>query len=154
VQVKWPNDVFLKQRKCCGILLESVPSIAGQTANRLVIGVGINVHNALDSPGAADSRTPNAISLGQVRHDIHIAEVARAVLVQLEESWSLFVGNESLQRAWQPHCLLTGRSTCWRSGDRSLDGICQGIDDDGALLLTTSPAEPPLKLYGGTVAYR
>lgn len=38
VSIKWPNDIYVNNKKICGILLES------QLPNYLVVGVGINVN--------------------------------------------------------------------------------------------------------------
>jgi BirA family transcriptional regulator, biotin operon repressor / biotin---[acetyl-CoA-carboxylase] ligase len=40
-QVKWPNDVLLKRRKVCGILVEAVWN--GDQARSVVVGIGVNV---------------------------------------------------------------------------------------------------------------
>ena len=48
VGLKWPNDVWLNNRKACGILVEVPPTRCG----RLVIGVGLNVNNSFDSAPA------------------------------------------------------------------------------------------------------
>ena len=118
---------------------------------RLVIGVGINIRNSTDLAGLPKSDLPSAISIDEVRQDVTITEVARSVLTHLERTWKLFNDDHSLQRAWQVHCLLTGRSIRWQSTEKSRTGICQGIDNDGALLLAAMPTEPAVKCYGGTV---
>lgn len=41
VSIKWPNDVFIKDKKVCGILLEAVTMTKMEC---LIIGVGINVN--------------------------------------------------------------------------------------------------------------
>ena len=38
VMIKWPNDVYVRNKKICGILLE------GQMPNYLIVGVGLNVN--------------------------------------------------------------------------------------------------------------
>lgn len=43
-RLKWPNDVLIRGRKVCGILVESSPNRNG--APRLVIGVGVNCQGA------------------------------------------------------------------------------------------------------------
>ncbi len=42
VQVKWPNDVYLAERKLCGILLQS--HFDGPSLRFLVLGIGVNVN--------------------------------------------------------------------------------------------------------------
>ena len=43
VRLKWPNDVFLGQRKLCGILIESTLRPTPKT----IVGIGLNVNNRL-----------------------------------------------------------------------------------------------------------
>jgi BirA family biotin operon repressor/biotin-[acetyl-CoA-carboxylase] ligase len=62
-RVKWPNDVYLNDRKICGILSESVPG----WRDRLVIGIGVNVNNGVKGtvnrgPAAETGRHNRAFS--------------------------------------------------------------------------------------------
>ncbi|MCA9311483.1 MAG: biotin--[acetyl-CoA-carboxylase] ligase [Phycisphaerales bacterium] len=58
LRLKWPNDVLIGGRKVCGSLCEVVPA-GGETV--LIVGVGMNVNNAMEATGLA---TP-ATSLGE-----------------------------------------------------------------------------------------
>ena len=44
ITYKWPNDLLIEGEKCAGILLEA--SLCGKKPDWLIIGIGINVHNA------------------------------------------------------------------------------------------------------------
>ena len=47
-QVKWPNDVYVSQKKIAGILIESVNTADGRL---FIIGIGINANNSMkDAP--------------------------------------------------------------------------------------------------------
>ncbi len=50
-QIKWPNDIVIRDRKLGGILIES--RLEQNLIHRAVIGVGINVTNPIPSTGAA-----------------------------------------------------------------------------------------------------
>ena len=43
VSIKWPNDVYVKDKKICGILLESVSK---ERIECLIVGVGLNVNQS------------------------------------------------------------------------------------------------------------
>lgn len=42
-QIKWVNDVFLNNKKICGILTEASVNPASQALNYIVVGIGINI---------------------------------------------------------------------------------------------------------------
>lgn len=59
VQIKWPNDIYWKDRKICGMLIEN--DLIGQWMYRSIIGVGINVNQEQFL-----SNAPNPVSLLQI----------------------------------------------------------------------------------------
>ena len=44
-KIKWPNDVFVQDKKICGILIEN--SCSGNRLARSIVGIGLNVCNVL-----------------------------------------------------------------------------------------------------------
>lgn len=42
VKIKWPNDIYVNDKKICGILLEGKSS--GDTLNAVIIGIGLNLN--------------------------------------------------------------------------------------------------------------
>src|SRR5947209_5612879 len=78
-KIKWPNDVLLKGRKVCGILIEQSAGSGDPRRARVVAGVGLNVQQTAADFAAAE--LPFATSLGQhtnVSLDTHA--VARTLL--------------------------------------------------------------------------
>lgn len=53
--IKWPNDVMLNDKKIAGLLTETV--FTGNTLDRLVIGIGLNVNQKKFSADVADTAT-------------------------------------------------------------------------------------------------
>lgn len=59
VSVKWPNDIFWKDKKIAGILIEN--KLTGVIINHSIVGIGINI-NEIKFPGKLDQ----AVSLKQI----------------------------------------------------------------------------------------
>jgi BirA family biotin operon repressor/biotin-[acetyl-CoA-carboxylase] ligase len=59
ISVKWPNDIYRNDRKICGMLIEN--SISGQQIHSSIIGIGLNLNQAVFTGEA-----PNAVSLRQI----------------------------------------------------------------------------------------
>jgi BirA family biotin operon repressor/biotin-[acetyl-CoA-carboxylase] ligase len=132
--IKWPNDVMLDGAKVCGILIES-PGGAAPAKDRLVIGIGINVNNSCRE-GMQDSG-PNRIALRDVSRQKHnlqdiLEAVLRAICVRLGQ---IGRNDSRLAKSWQDKCWLTEQCVEVQSGSTWIEGICLGIDTDGALLI-------------------
>lgn len=64
IRIKWPNDIYWKDQKIAGILIEN--DIVGKFITKSVIGIGINVNQ---QSFAKD--LPNPVSLRQITGTIH-----------------------------------------------------------------------------------
>ena len=81
VTVKWPNDVYVNDKKICGILLQ------GQIPNYLVIGVGINV-NQTEFDGDY-RKTPTSVLL-ETNRIIDIRRFKKGLYIYIDEQLDLF----------------------------------------------------------------
>jgi len=131
--VKWPNDVYLRGRKVCGILVEATSGARGM----LAIGIGVNVNNSLAE--APDELASSAIAVCDVaRCEVSRVDLLIAILQRLEKYLrELGSGDIRWQEHWRKRCLLTGRAVQLDAHGGRLVGICRGIDGDGALVLET-----------------
>lgn len=82
LKIKWPNDIYYKDKKLCGILIEH--SIMGNGINYSILGVGINVNQELFVSDA-----PNPVSLAQIiGQDLNVDEVLHRVCEEIERRYS------------------------------------------------------------------
>jgi len=56
VSIKWPNDIYVGDKKACGILIQN--SVVGNRLDYVVVGIGLNVNQTLFT-----SNAPNPVSL-------------------------------------------------------------------------------------------
>ncbi|PQO46743.1 biotin--[acetyl-CoA-carboxylase] ligase [Blastopirellula marina] len=131
IYVKWPNDIYCRGRKLCGILLERTES----PRPLLHLGIGVNVNNSLE--GAPDEVRDRAISLVELSgSEFFLPDVLLAILQRMQANFALCAeGLTPLADAWRRRCLLTGRKVEIQSGEQLIAGICGGIDNSGALLV-------------------
>lgn len=130
-QVKWPNDVFIQGRKVCGILIEPHPA----RSSRLVVGIGINVLNSFESAPLELRQTATSLC-----DCAPVPGGPVALLLDLLQAWPALIQNYALQKwslrdRWAPLCYLSDRGVRITAGPKTFDGICRGVDDDGALLI-------------------
>lgn len=130
VSIKWPNDILIAGRKCCGILLEGEGLPDGRHA--LVIGCGINVALAPDHglyPVTSLQAEGAAVSPEEL-----FAHLFRSMGEALN-IWNRGQGITEIIAQWRSAAGGIGQKITVNLPDRSLSGRFEGIDEDGRLML-------------------
>ncbi|EPF21045.1 Bifunctional protein BirA [Cedecea davisae] len=132
VRVKWPNDLYLNDRKLAGILVE----LTGKTgdAAQIVIGAGINL--AMRNV-AADVINQGWINLQEAGISINRNTLAVTLIQELRTALQLFE-QESLVPflpRWEKLDNFINRPVKLIIGEREVLGISRGINEQGGLLL-------------------
>lgn len=145
VVLKWPNDVYVEGRKLAGILAEAVSSFA------VVLGIGINVLPAAYPQDVAARATSLETELGRaVDRGAVLAECLVAFALRYDDLRS--TRSADVVRAWKARAAATfGRRVAWESSGVQLEGIAQGVDGDGALLVQTP--QGMLRIISGEVRW-
>lgn len=77
VSIKWPNDIYYKDFKICGMLIEH--SLSGGKINYTIPGIGINVNQRVFL-----SNAPNPISLANVLgHEVPTSEILDGIVDEI-----------------------------------------------------------------------
>ena len=142
-RVKWPNDVWLRERKLAGVLIEARPP------EWAVIGVGLNLAIA-DDEFPPDLRWP-ATSLG---HGVGADEVLAALREALAR-WTTATPAEVVEEFGRRDA-LRGRQVSWEgAGGRQGSGAGkgEGVDARGNLVVVTETGEQ-VSLGAGEVSLR
>lgn len=133
-QLKWPNDILLDGRKLGGILVELVPGVPLASGLGAIIGIGLNLRLPASMPDevrATAAALPGVVSPNNLLADILkelldvLAQFASGGFASLREEWLAVHGFQDV-----PVRLLS-------DFDPPRDGICRGVDHDGALLFAS-----------------
>ncbi|MEI8168342.1 MAG: biotin--[acetyl-CoA-carboxylase] ligase [Rhodoferax sp.] len=129
LRLKWPNDVWLNDRKLAGILIETA-SIGAQ--RYAVIGVGINIRE----PAATGLATPPA-GLVEVLPGIDAPHALLRLIAPLVRTIKSFesLGFGPFQRLFNERDALGGLPVTLSDG---MTGTAQGVDSVGALQVLTA----------------
>ena len=132
-RIKWPNDLMVRDRKVCGILTEVVRAEA-QPAT--IVGIGLNVNLALDTPGLPPTATSLSFERG-IRIDREA--VFHAIASEIDTRLTMSVRDlyDAVRTEWQ--ALLWRRNQVVRIDDdeATLEGIVLGLTGTGALRIET-----------------
>lgn len=147
-QIKWPNDVYLRDRKVSGLLAEAVIT---QRGPMLVLGIGLNVNTREFPPELAGTATSLLLSLPQspvIEFDRN--DLAASLLRHLHEQMGrledgfLEAVSEVRERSWllgrQIRATVDGAEIYGRAVDLDLEGHLRLALPDGSLR-TLSSAE-------------
>jgi BirA family biotin operon repressor/biotin-[acetyl-CoA-carboxylase] ligase len=133
--LKWPNDLWLEERKLAGVLVEARATQEPFAA----VGCGVNLDVAPDVLTAHAVR--NAISLRQSVQQLPGREQILAdILVALERRYAQWLEERAgeLLEAWRALDVLVGRDVRVRAPEGELRARAIGIADSGELLLQTA----------------
>jgi BirA family biotin operon repressor/biotin-[acetyl-CoA-carboxylase] ligase len=129
VGVKWPNDLMIGERKLGGVLME----VRGPA---VIVGIGINANLALDA-FPPDIRSIATSLLAVLARPVDLVALARALLEQCERAYDLLAHNpEEVLASWRERDLTRGQQVRL-SGAEDLEGVAEGVDRTGALLVRT-----------------
>jgi len=148
-QIKWPNDVLIKGKKVCGILVEN--DVRGNKVTYTIIGIGINVNF---SPSDFPEIPPTATSLtDELGSSVSRADMIRCLLIEMEKLYSALPDGESVYQGWRDRLETLGRKVQTKSGETTLEGIAESVARDGSLLLRHSNGSST-KIVAGDVSLR
>lgn len=154
VQLKWPNDILVGERKLGGILIELRAESAGPAC--VVVGIGLNValggelleKIAATGLPATDLASVASGSISRNELAARIIDCCIRGLMEFERE-----GLRPFLDEWRSADALHGREVSVQSGDETIRGLARGVDLSGALLVET-PKEGLRRFFSGEVTVR
>ena len=142
-KIKWVNDVYLGDKKICGILTEAVTDFETQTVTSVIIGIGMNI-KTIDFPADVE----NAASLN--------ANVKRADLIAAitDELYKInHSGYQDFISYYRSHSMIIGERIQFIQNNVVTPATALAIDEKGGLVVETEKGER-LTLRSGEISIR
>ncbi len=126
--IKWVNDVYLGNKKVCGILTEAVTDFETGLVQSLIIGIGINISTEDfpdDIAGTAASININGLSRNKL-----VAAVANELIYICSN-----IENKAYIKTYRDHSLIIGKSIDYYRNNIKYNAIAVDIDNNGGLIV-------------------
>lgn len=136
IQIKWPNDIIWQDKKLCGILIETSTSDSHNL--NLVVGIGLNVNSDPKTHTSTMTPTKPWCSLYQITQQHWDRNELIASLVQHTHHYVTMFKNEGFKSflpLWQRSDYLYGKQVSIQQMNQKIEGIAQGISEQGELLI-------------------
>ena len=132
--VKWPNDIYWKNKKIAGILIEN--ELFGSTIRDCIVGVGININQQ-----NFISDAPNPVSLYNILGvNTNVEEVLDAIIKQFVANVSMIENGQTalLHNEYMDSLFRRKGIYPYRDADSEFMATIKDVRDDGRLILTDS----------------
>ena len=150
VGVKWPNDVYIDDKKIAGILVE-LASCTDGSANS-IIGVGVNLRMPETSNDSIDQQWTDIsqhLHTDWSRNQL-AGQIYRKVIDALTQISQH--GLAPTKAKWSDYDIYLNRSVRLIMGERNVTGVCKGIDENGAIVLEQNGSF--VRYFGGEISLR
>lgn len=107
--IKWPNDIYLNEKKICGILIEN--DLCGHHIGRSISGIGVNINQEVFR-----SNAPNPVSLKQATGREHDRYLILANIMMRARSYYALLQADAADEAAQLIAERYARSLFRREG--------------------------------------
>lgn len=148
--IKWVNDIFIDNRKVCGILTEAVTNFETGMMDSVVVGIGVNVKTKnedfpFELRDIAGSILDNENK--SVRNQL-TAEIINNVL-----NMSKNLGDRSFMQDYKERSMILGQDILYKKDNLWHEGYAIDIDDYGGLIIHT-PDGQKITLNSGEVSIK
>jgi BirA family biotin operon repressor/biotin-[acetyl-CoA-carboxylase] ligase len=146
--IKWPNDLYWRDRKAGGILIENI--VRGSAWEWAVAGIGINVNQV-----SFDPSLPNPVSLKQITgRDFQPVELARELCSHLDGRFRQLARGHwmDIWGDYQRALFGLGQRHRFNWEGRDFEAMVEGVNQDGEILL--KGGDQQMRFVHGSVVWK
>ena len=126
--IKWPNDIYWRDRKAGGILIENI--LRGPDWLFAVAGIGININQS-----SFPTDLQNPVSLKQVTgRQYDVLALAHELCDRLDAAWQRFAAGEDLLEEYNSRLFRLGQPVKLKKDNAIFETTIEGASADGQLI--------------------
>jgi BirA family biotin operon repressor/biotin-[acetyl-CoA-carboxylase] ligase len=131
--IKWPNDILISNKKVSGLLTEM--SAEQDRIRHIVLGIGVDVNMEMgEMPNEVRCLTTTLAAEAGAK--INRTALFQQLLRDLEIGYKKFLAkDEAVLEGWKQLNLTIGNRVTVSGGGAFLEGLAQGVDNEGRLII-------------------
>lgn len=150
--IKWVNDILVNEKKISGILAETVETPTGLA---VVVGIGINLTASNFNHGIVETATSIENEVEKKISSDEIAEILTRYLIYFYDMLGQVEGRVGILRDWQKRSsYFSGKSVRVTLADSVIEGITDGLEENGALRVKTADGSVKIVQAGDVTRLR
>lgn len=132
--IKWPNDVYIGEKKVAGILVES--DVVGEIMSKALVGIGVNLNIPLDSL-PEELRDRATTLLEEYGRKIDEREFLLAVLREFKKHYEDYRAghHQQLIDAVKGRMIMMGKIVSVYLDDAVITGLVEDLEINGSLVI-------------------
>lgn len=127
LHLKWVNDILLNNKKCGGILAESI-SNDQDAISKIILGIGLNI-NTQQFPNQLNTIANSISNRDVIDRNIIIADILSSLLNNCQ------LGADKILPRYRTLCATIGQLVTVQNGSKNLSGQVIDVAEDGSLVL-------------------
>jgi len=132
--IKWPNDIFIGDKKIAGVLAESVWK--GDSLDKLIVGIGVNVNSTMEDLSSIDKKATSIFA--ETGKTVNLKLFTDNYIKSLCEYCDIFFsqgGLSAIKKEWGIKNNVIGKKIKWIFNGKEILGTAVDADEDGFLLM-------------------
>jgi BirA family transcriptional regulator, biotin operon repressor / biotin---[acetyl-CoA-carboxylase] ligase len=129
--IKWPNDIYVKDDKIAGILIEN--TISGNEISNSIAGIGININQI-----SFQSDAPNPVSLGILTGVVYdLGTCLDQIASDLDRRYKQLIAGDTrkIREEYTSALYLMDRQASFHDSNGQFKGHITGVTDDGRIMI-------------------
>jgi len=138
-KIKWPNDLYVNEKKVCGVLTEF--SADHDNVHYTVVGIGLNVN--FDISKNREIKNIATSLMEACGKKVSRLSLFKTLLEELDLLYLSFIKTkgEELEKEWNKCSMVIDRKVRIISGTEEKCGVAKGINSEGHLILLNEKGE-------------
>lgn len=150
-KIKWVNDIYIKNKKVCGILTEAITDFESGGIESVIVGIGVNVKTKEEEFPGELQNIAGSISHADDKFCIRnqlAAEIINNVLSICEE-----LEDKKFLEIYKERSMILGEYILYNKNNEWLEGFALDIDEYGGLIIINKNGQKET-LHSGEVSIK